>query len=347
MRRTGTNREVIMRHSAVFVAIASTAMLAAAPAIAGERPARGGGRTYVTGNANSVSPTAGTSGATRNWGSVPQVHLNPPRTGSHANGTAVSNATSNAQGSSTASANSGWNGGGWGGNPGRPGKPGGWNGQPGQPHPGQPGGPGAHHGNAHDNGYRYGGYYPRGRGLGYYPGFDGGYYDGGYPGGGEWDGNYTRPARGYRLPSYFVSDRFIVSNFGFYGLSRPPVGYNWVRYYDDAVMIDRRGNIYDTAYDLDWDRGADYAEDYADDGWRDDRGPPPRRMDEGVTYRSDYASGAQYHTTYAAPGTTTVVIQPASTTTTTTTYIDEVVTKPARHVSRARTRARGKSCYCK
>jgi Ni/Co efflux regulator RcnB len=89
---------------------------------------------------------------------------------------------------------------------------------------------------------------------------------------GGW-GAYRRPVRGYALPSYWVSPNWLISDWGAYGLSQPPYGYNWSRYYDDAVLVDGRGSVYDTVGGIDWDggdaAGGGYAEDqgdYADDG---------------------------------------------------------------------------------
>ena len=65
---------------------------------------------------------------------------------------------------------------------------------------------------------------------------------------------YRRPARGYVVPSYWISPRFTVSNWNGYGLSQPTNGYRWIRYYDDAVLIDGRGSVYDVAEGVDWDR---------------------------------------------------------------------------------------------
>lgn len=75
---------------------------------------------------------------------------------------------------------------------------------------------------------------------------------------------YSRPYRGYRLPQTFIQPSFFISNFGHYGLSQPSYGYGWSRYYDDAVLTDRRGVVQDTRYNVDWDR---YNQGY-NDGYR-------------------------------------------------------------------------------
>ena len=70
---------------------------------------------------------------------------------------------------------------------------------------------------------------------------------------GGWAG-YRRPHRGWAVPAYWNAPRFYVGDWSNYGLAQPPQGYNWTRYYDDAVLIDARGSVYDTTSDIDWDR---------------------------------------------------------------------------------------------
>lgn len=64
---------------------------------------------------------------------------------------------------------------------------------------------------------------------------------------------YRQPQRGYRVPDYWVSPRFRIADPVYYGLPAPIAGYGWTRYYDDAVMIDRSGQVYDYRSGLDWD----------------------------------------------------------------------------------------------
>ncbi|HEU0066329.1 MAG TPA: RcnB family protein [Sphingomonas sp.] len=102
---------------------------------------------------------------------------------------------------------------------------------------------------------------------------------------------YRRPVRGWAVPPYWNSPRFYVTDWAAYGLAPPPSGRRWVRYYDDAVLIDRNGSIFDTASDLDWDNADFYGRDtYAygdpDGGYGDDRGPPHLPH-----YGADYADG--------------------------------------------------------
>ncbi|WP_209308455.1 RcnB family protein [Sphingomonas corticis] len=115
----------------------------------------------------------------------------------------------------------------------------------------------------------------------------GGRWWGGVRAPGGW-GAYRRPARGYVLPAYWVSPGWSVNNWAGYGLPQPPFGYTWSRYYDDAVLIDGRGTVYDTVGGVRWDRfdaaDADYG--YRDDGYGYDQAPqlayPTRDADDGT-----------------------------------------------------------------
>lgn len=87
---------------------------------------------------------------------------------------------------------------------------------------------------------------------------------GGWRAPGGW-GGYRRPIRGYVLPSYWAGPQFYVGNYASYGLSSPPYGYQWSRYYDDAVLADGNGRVWDTVSGVDWN---DYEEGYAE-GYQD------------------------------------------------------------------------------
>lgn len=65
---------------------------------------------------------------------------------------------------------------------------------------------------------------------------------------------YQRPHRGFRLPRTFIQPSFFIANYSNYGLSQPSAGYGWSRYYNDAVLTDRRGVVHNSVNNLDWDR---------------------------------------------------------------------------------------------
>lgn len=211
-----------------------------------------------------------------------------------------------------------------------------------------------------------------------------GRWAGGWKAPGGW-GAYRRPVRGWTLPSYWIGGGFWITDWSSWGLSRPAAGYDWVRYYDDAVLIDRRGRVWDSVSGLDWDRddyaydeayegddgypgyGADYdAPDYADGPDYDrrdyERGERYRDRSDRYEYRETYRAplrcvancyGASGYY-YGAPVTTTVVIQSAPVVTTTTTVTEEYVTYGGRKVVRRaptkklyRAPAKSKTCYCR
>lgn len=245
--------------------------------------------------------------------------------------------------------------GGW-----KPGRPGGW--KPGKPGSWKPGMPG-----------RWGEKI-RGR------------WHAGWKSPGGW-GGYRRPVRGWTLPSYWIGGGFWISDWSSWGLSSPPYGYNWVRYYDDAVLVDRGGRVWDSVSGIDWDRGdaydderddgyeyddrRDYGADYDAPGYDDDRYDDERYEDdryEDGEYRGGYAPpayavpaaplrcvancyGAGYY--YGAPTTTTVVIQSAPVVTTTTVTEEVVYSSPRKVVRRAPTKklyrapVKSKTCYCR
>ncbi|MEG8021744.1 RcnB family protein [Sphingomonas aerolata] len=117
--------------------------------------------------------------------------------------------------------------------------------------------------------------------------------DGGWSAGanapGGWSG-YRRPYRGWALPAYWVAPRFGIVDWRAYGLVPPPPGYRWTRYFDDAVLIDARGSIFDTRAGVEWDGavGGDAAPRYdvqSFDGRADDR-VYARRQPRPVTRRT-------------------------------------------------------------
>ncbi|MFM9829064.1 MAG: RcnB family protein [Sphingomonas sp.] len=172
---------------------------------------------------------------------------------------------------------------------------------------------------------------------------------------------YRRPGRGYRLPRYWVNPEFIIGNYGLYGLPQPPFGYTWSRYYDDAVLIDTRGRVLDSAYGIDWNR-ADGGYAFGQPGYGQPGygyGQPPYGNGQpaygygqaGVTYGAPQvhpAPGSGYSQTwttggypapapviqtygYGGPTVTTITVQSQPVVTTTTTeYITEYRTVSVR-----------------
>ena len=68
---------------------------------------------------------------------------------------------------------------------------------------------------------------------------------------GGWNA-YRRMGRGQRLPNYWLRADFRIPDYLSFGLAAPPRGYNWVRYYDDAVLVDDRGDVWDSVGGIAW-----------------------------------------------------------------------------------------------
>jgi len=62
-----------------------------------------------------------------------------------------------------------------------------------------------------------------------------------------------RLQRGFVIPHFWFGPQFHINNWQMYGFSNPGDG-RWVRYYDDAYLIDRGGRVMDTREGLDWDQ---------------------------------------------------------------------------------------------
>jgi len=73
--------------------------------------------------------------------------------------------------------------------------------------------------------------------------------------------------RGHFVPQFWWGPQFQVNHWQMYGFPQPMPGHRWVRYYDDAYMIDGRGRVHEGRYGLDWDR-------YGDRWSRDESGIP-------------------------------------------------------------------------
>lgn len=63
---------------------------------------------------------------------------------------------------------------------------------------------------------------------------------------------YVRPFRGFLLPRAWVVPTYYIANWQGYGLPRPAQGYGWSRYYNDAVLTDRNGRVFDSVQGVNW-----------------------------------------------------------------------------------------------
>jgi Ni/Co efflux regulator RcnB len=58
--------------------------------------------------------------------------------------------------------------------------------------------------------------------------------------------DYQRPGYGFQLPKAWMSPTYFISDYRAFGLDRPAPGFGWSRYYDDMVLTDQWGRVYDT-----------------------------------------------------------------------------------------------------
>lgn len=63
---------------------------------------------------------------------------------------------------------------------------------------------------------------------------------------------YQRPIPGSRVDPYWVAREYYIGTWQSHGWPAPPRGYAWSRYYDDAVLIDGNGTVYDVRYAVAW-----------------------------------------------------------------------------------------------
>ena len=71
------------------------------------------------------------------------------------------------------------------------------------------------------------------------------------PGGDRWGSvpggwnAYRVPSYGYTLPRYWTAPSYYISDYRSFGLPSPASGFGWSRYYDDMVLTDSWGRVYD------------------------------------------------------------------------------------------------------
>lgn len=65
---------------------------------------------------------------------------------------------------------------------------------------------------------------------------------------------FRRIERGGVVPQRWWGPDVQVRSWQMYGFPQPPQGDRWIRYYDDALLIDGGGRVYDSRPGWDWDR---------------------------------------------------------------------------------------------
>ena len=181
-------------------------------------------------------------------------------------------------------------------------------------------------------------------------------------------GNFHhRIRRGFVIPPMWFGPQFHVNNWQMYGFAAPSADQRWVRYYDDAYLIDRGGRVIDSREGMDWDRygeewdmadgipayrgSRDYAPDDEDYAWGAENrghgghgghggGYGPPMAGAGYGYAGGHAYGGGYgYGYYAYP----IVIETITTSGGAT--ITEEVTETVYEVRR-RARPRRARCVC-
>ncbi len=59
--------------------------------------------------------------------------------------------------------------------------------------------------------------------------------------------------RGFFIHPFWMGPQFQVRNWQLYGFAAPPRDHRWVRFYDDAYLVDHEGRVQDMRRGLDWD----------------------------------------------------------------------------------------------
>ncbi|WP_454886562.1 RcnB family protein [Sphingomonas oryzagri] len=68
-------------------------------------------------------------------------------------------------------------------------------------------------------------------------------------------GDYRRPTPGWKVPKHYRDRSYIVADWRGWGFAPPGPGMAWVRYYDDAVLVDDGGRVVDCRYGVNWNDG--------------------------------------------------------------------------------------------
>jgi Ni/Co efflux regulator RcnB len=124
-------------------------------------------------------------------------------------------------------------------------------------------------------------------------------------------GDYQRPVRGWKVPRHYRDRTYVVSDWNGWGFGQPGPGMAWIRYYDDALLVDQAGRVVDCRYGVNWDGG------YRGNGYA---GRPGYGYPQGPgAYPQGPAGYPQGPGGYPQPGTTTYRAGPNTTVSTTVT----------------------------
>jgi Ni/Co efflux regulator RcnB len=96
---------------------------------------------------------------------------------------------------------------------------------------------------------------------------------------------HSRLRRGGSINSFWFAPQFYIGNWQAYGFAEPGEDQRWVRYYDDAYLIDGGGRVLDERYGVEWDR---YGEE-----WDDQDGIPGYRGQGGFVGNEAYGENEE------------------------------------------------------
>jgi Ni/Co efflux regulator RcnB len=107
---------------------------------------------------------------------------------------------------------------------------------------------------------------------------------------------YRRIDRGGVVPQRWWGPQVQVRNWRMDGFPQPFAGGRWIRYYDDALLIDGGGRVYDSRPGWNWDRD--------EDRWSDDDDGVPVYAGDGDDQprRWDHEYGERYERGEMGPG---------------------------------------------
>ncbi|WBO23319.1 RcnB family protein [Sphingomonas abietis] len=129
-------------------------------------------------------------------------------------------------------------------------------------------------------------------------------------------GDYQRPVRGWKVPRHYRDRDYVVSDWNGWGFGEPGPGMSWIRYYDDALLVDSAGRVVDCRYGVNWDGGYRSGGGYAGrPGYGYPQGPGGYGQPGGYPGRGGPPPGYGY----PQPGTTTYRAGPNTTVSTTVT----------------------------
>ncbi|HYJ51545.1 MAG TPA: RcnB family protein [Allosphingosinicella sp.] len=112
-----------------------------------------------------------------------------------------------------------------------------------------------------------------------------------------------RLERGWTVNPYWMGPQFTISNWQSYGFADPGTGRHWIRYYDDAYLVDQSGRVIDARGGLDWDQ---YGEQWdmvnGIPAYRGSRAWQPGAQDYASASAGSYQTGTYQTGGYQAGG---------------------------------------------